>query len=419
MIRQLTKRKGPDTNPVVSPDGSTIAFLGFDDREQGYHVTQLHVMKRDGSDVRVVSGDLDRSVSSPAWSGDGTSLYFRYDDRGRTVIASLEGDTIENIVRDVGGTSLGRPYAGGSFTVARDGSFAYTRCDTSRPADVAVGNIGARDSRLVTRLNEDLLGARDLAPVAERWCKSGHDQKDVQYWVATPPGYDASKRYPLVLEIHGGPFANYGARFAAEIQLYAARGHVVVYANPRGSTSYGREFGNAIHHAYPGYDYDDLMSVVDATIAEYSIDEKRLYVTGGSGGGVLTSWIVGKTRRFRAAVVQKPVINWYSFVLTADAGSFFYRYWFPGFPWEHERHYMKRSPLSLVGKVETPTMLITGEADYRTPMSETEQYYQALKLRKIDAALVRIPDASHGIARRPSNLIAKVEHVLAWFERYR
>ena len=175
-------------------------------------------------------------------------------------------------------------------------------------------------------------------------------------------------------------------------------------------------FGNLIHHAYPGHDYDDLISAVDAAIARGFVDPDRLYVTGGSGGGVLTSWIVGKTDRFRAAVVAKPVINWSSFVLTADFTSFFYRYWFPGPPWEHAEHYHARSPLSLVGNIKTPTMLLTGEADYRTPISESEQLYQALKLRKIETVLVRIPGASHSIDERPSQLIAKALHILAWFD---
>jgi acylaminoacyl-peptidase len=221
------------------------------------------------------------------------------------------------------------------------------------------------------------------------------------------------------LEIHGGPFANYGPRFAAELQLYAAAGYVVLFANPRGSSSYGEEFGNLIHHNYPGQDYDDLMSAVDAVIALGYAKEDSLFVTGGSGGGVLTSWIVGKTNRFRAAVVAKPVINWYSFVLTADNYNFYYKYWFPGFPWDYPEHYLARSPLSLVGNVSTPTMLLQGEADHRTPISESEQYYQALKLRKVDTAMVRIPGASHGIASRPSNLIAKVAYILAWFDKYR
>ncbi|HYT59022.1 MAG TPA: prolyl oligopeptidase family serine peptidase, partial [Haliangiales bacterium] len=230
---------------------------------------------------------------------------------------------------------------------------------------------------------------------------------------------DAQKKYPLTLEIHGGPFANYGDRFTSEIQLFAAAGYVVLYLNPRGSTSYGEEFGNLIHHNYPGQDFDDLMSGVDAVVQRGYIDAGNLFVTGGSGGGVLTSWIVGKTNRFRAAVVAKPVINWYSFVLTSDDYNFFYRYWFPGFPWDHAEHYLKRSPLSLVGNVQTPTMLLTGETDYRTPISESEQFYQALKLRKVDTALVRLPETSHGMDSRPTQVISKVAHILKWFEKYR
>jgi len=262
-------------------------------------------------------------------------------------------------------------------------------------------------------------GNTKLAEIEELWLESSLDGRALQGWIAKPAGLDPGKKYPMILEIHGGPFANYGDRFSAEVQLYAAAGYVVFYMNPRGSTSYGEEFGNLIHHSYPGKDFDDLMSGVDAVIARGYVDPEQLYVTGGSGGGVLTAWIVGHTGRFRAAVSAKPVINWYSFVLTADRYYVFYKYWFSAMPWEDPDQYLKRSPLSYVGNVTTPTMLLTGEVDYRTPMSESEQFYQALKLCRVDTALVRFPGASHGIARRPSQLIAKVAHILGWFERYR
>ena len=234
-----------------------------------------------------------------------------------------------------------------------------------------------------------------------------------------PPGFDPEKRYPLILEIHGGPFADYGDRFGAEMQLYAAAGYVVLYTNPRGSTSYGEEFGNLIHHDYPSHDYDDLMSGVDAVLAKGYVDAEQLFVTGGSGGGVLTAWIVGKTDRFRAAVSAKPVINWTSFVLTSDGTNFFTRYWFAAPPWEKPEEYLRRSPLQYVGNVKTPTMLLTGEQDFRTPISEAEQFFTALKLRKVDTALVRFPGASHELVTRPSQLIAKVSYILAWFEKHR
>ncbi len=418
-IRALTDRRGPDNSPVVSPDGRHIAYVGFDDRQQGFQVIHLYVADREGGEPRRLASDLDRRVQSPAWAADGRGVYFGTTDKGNGKIgyASLDGG-VEMLAADVGGTSLGRPYSGGSFSVAKDGRFAYTLSRPDHPADVAVGQKGNSPRRL-TRLNDDLLAHKELGETEELWWKSSHDGRDIQGWIVKPPGFEAGKKYPLVLEIHGGPFANYGDRFAAEIQLYAAAGYVVMYANPRGSSSYGEEFGNLIHHAYPGNDYDDLMSGIDAAIDQGYVDPENLFVTGGSGGGVLTAWIVGKTARFRAAVSAKPVINWYSFVLTADAYNFFYKYWFPGLPWDHPEHYLARSPLSLAGNVTTPTMLLTGEVDYRTPISESEQFYQALKLRKVDSMLVRVPGASHGIARRPSHLMSKVAYVLGWFEKYR
>ena len=416
-IKPLTKRNGPDNSPTVSPNGKLIAYLGFDDRVQGHQTTHLYVMNRDGSNSRMLLEDLDRGISSLNWNQESKGLYYKYDDQGDTKIGliTLQGKT-QVLASGLGGTSLGRPYSSGSYSVSGNARFAYTLGNSQRPADVATGRRGPTRAKPITALNEDLLGHKQLGKVEEIWYESTFDQRKIQGWIVKPPNFNPAKKYPLLLEIHGGPFSMYCGNFAAEIQLFAAAGYVVLYTNPRGSTGYGEEFGNLIHHNYPGEDYNDLMDGVDAVIARGYVDEESLYVTGGSGGGVLSSWIVGMTPRFRAAVVVKPVINWYSFVLTSDSYSFYYKYWFPGFPWENLEHYMKRSPLSLVGNVVTPTMLMTGEADYRTPMSETEQYYQALKLRKIDTALVRIPDASHGIATRPSNLIAKVAHILKWFE---
>jgi acylaminoacyl-peptidase len=419
-VRALTSRQGPDREPSLSPDGRRVAYLGFDDAFQFYQLTRLYVMARDGGSVRCLTETLDRDVEQPVWAADGRGIFFQYDDRGTTRLAwvSLEGQLVA-LADGVVGSSLDRPYSGGSYSASADGRLAFTLGSPERPADVAIVARGDRQPRRLTRLNDDLLGHRTLGSVEEIRYRSSHDGREMHGWIVRPPGFVAGRKYPLVLEIHGGPVANYGPRFSADVQLYAAAGYVVLYVNPRGSDSYGEEFGNLIHHAYPGDDFFDLMSGVDAAIAGGYVDERNLFVTGGSGGGVLTAWLVGRTDRFRAAVSAKPVINWYSFVLTADMNNFFYRYWFPGFPWEHEAHYMKRSPLALVGNVRTPTMVLTGEEDYRTPMSESEQYYQALKLRRVPMALVRMPGASHDIAARPSQLAAKVTHVLAWFERHR
>jgi len=418
-LTQLTSRNGPDNAPVVSPDGRKIAYLGYDDRYQGYQVTHLYVMDIDGRNSRVVTADFDRDVADPRWANDSRGVYFTFDERGvrKLGITSLDGK-VRTVASGLGGTDLGRPYTSGAFSVAKNGRAAFTHNSTGRPADVAIATANG-DARVLTTLNDDLLGNKTLGAVRELTWKSSKDQRPIQGWVITPPDFDPAKKYPLILEIHGGPFAAYGPNYTSELQLFAAAGYIVLYANPRGSTSYGEEFGNLIHHAYPGDDYDDLMSGVDALIAEGHVDTDNLFVTGGSGGGVLTAWIVGKTDRFRAAVVAKPVINWSSFVLTSDFTPFFYRYWFGAQPWEQPQEYWRRSPLSLVGNVKTPTMLLTGESDYRTPIAESEQYYQALKLRKIDTVMVRIPEASHGMTSRPSNLIAKVDNILAWFGKYR
>jgi len=208
--------------------------------------------------------------------------------------------------------------------------------------------------------------------------------------------------------------------FSTDNQLYAAAGYVVLYTNPRGSTSYGDEFANLIHHKYPGNDYDDLISCVDAAIAQGFVDPNNLFVTGGSGGGVLTAWIVGKTNRFKAAASQKPVINWASLVLTTDGTAFMTKYWFGKTPWEDPQSYWARSPLSLVGSVKTPTLVVVGDQDFRTPLSDSEQYYQALQLAGVPTGLVKVPGASHGgFTARPSQSAAKASAILAWFERYR
>ena len=418
-MTRLTDRKGPDNSLTVSPDGRRIAYLGWDDKKMGYHRTRLYVMNSDGSDRRELLASLDRDIAQPAWSADGERLFFRYDDLGDTVLAvtDLQGEMVE-LVRGLGGKSLGRPYSGADIAVGGNDVYAYTSGNTARPADISVGQLGSEKQKQLTFSKENLLAHRELAEVEAFWVKSSADGRDIQGWIAKPPGFDPEQQYPMILEIHGGPFTNYGFRFSTEVQLYAAAGYVVVYVNPRGSTSYGEEFGNLIHHAYPSQDYDDLMSAVDAVIERGYIDTDELYVTGGSGGGVLTAWIVGKTDRFRAAVVAKPVINWASFVLYADNPPYFSRYWFADMPWEDYESYWRRSPLSLVGNVSTPTMLLTGEADLRTPIAETEQYYQALKLRGVDTAMVRMPGAYHGIARRPSQLIGKVNAILEWFERH-
>jgi len=419
-ITALTDRDGPDYSPAISPDGRQIAYVGFDDKVQTYQVSRLYIMNEDGSGKREIQTDLDRSIASPKWDAEGDGLYFMYDDKGNTKIGhvTLNGQSTL-IAEDVGGTTVARPYGGGSFSKSKGDRIVYTHTTPYHPSEMAVLNKGEEEVKLITHLSDPVLKNRTLGKVEEIWYKSSVDQRDIQGWIVKPPFFDASKTYPLLVENHGGPISNYGDRFSPEVQLYASDGFVVFYPNPRGSTGYGEEFGNLLYHDYPGDDYQDVMDGVDAVLAQGNVSEDSLFVTGGSAGGIMTAWMIGKNNRFRAAAVIKPVMNWISKTLTADNyyGYAYSRY--PGQPWEEMETYWKYSPISLVGNIETPTLVMVGMEDRRTPLSEAKQLYHALKLRKIETALVQVPGAYHFIANRPSQLITKVEHILAWFDKYR
>jgi dipeptidyl aminopeptidase/acylaminoacyl peptidase len=410
-LTQLTHRFGPNAEPTVSPDGRMIAYVGFDER--------LYVMDVNGAHPHALTDGLDRSVGSPQWSGDGRSLYVQYDDHGVGKLARVFLDgRVQPIAAGMSGAELDRPYTGGEFSVSNGGLVAFTQGAPDEPGDLAVSR-GGSVTRL-TRLNDSLFYGKALGHVEALPVKSSFDGKAIDAWMIIPPNFDPSKKYPLILEIHGGPFAAYGPVFTSELQLYAAAGYVVVYGNPRGSTSYGFDFADTINDNYPSHDYDDLMSVVDTAIGKGFVDPNNLFVTGGSGGGLLTAWIVGKTGRFKAAVAQKPVINWTSEVLTVDFYIDQATNWFNKMPWEDNAEYWRRSPLSLVGNVTTPTMVMVGAEDRRTPGSEAEQFYQALQLRKVPTLLVRVPGASHhALAERPSQEAAEASAILAWFERYK
>ena len=419
-ITVLTDSPGPDSSPVASPDGKYIAYRGYTDKVQAHQVSELRLMQADGSGKRVLTADLDRSVSGLKWDAKSKGIYFTYDDKGNSKIGyvTLAGD-VSKLADNLGGTSIGRPYGGGSFSVSKEGKLAYTFTRPEFPADIAVVEKRGQAPKRITRLNQGLLDHRNLGKVEEIWYSSSVDGRDIQGWIVYPPNYDPGKKYPFLVENHGGPISNYGDRFTAEIQLYAAAGYIVFYPNPRGSTSYGEEFANLLYNNYPGDDYQDVMDGVDACIAKGIAHEDQLFVTGGSAGGIMTAWMIGKNNRFEAAVVAKPVVNWISKTLVADNYFYYANSRYPGQPWENFEGYWKFSPLSLVGNIETPTMVMVGMNDLRTPPSEAKQLYHALKLRKVETVLVEIPEASHGIANRPSNLITKVAHTLAWMDKYR
>ncbi len=417
-IAALTSRKGPDLAPDVSPDGRQIAFLGFDDSPKAFEQTNIYVMDASGGPARRVAPGLDRSIDQIQWSADGRSLLAAYEEAGAVTVARIGLDgSVRPITRDVADSGFDRPYAGGGFSAARGGAIAFVSGSVDRPTDVAIAGNGP--ARKLTSLNMLTLGAKRLATMRTLDVRAP-DGSPVPSWLLLPPTYQPGQRVPLILEIHGGPYAAYGPHFSTDYQLYASAGYAVLYTNPRGSTGYGQAFADGIEKTYPGSNYDDLMAAVDGAIAAGFADPDNLFVTGGSGGGILTAWIIGKTNRFRAAASQKPVINWTSMALTADGPTFFGPYWLGALPWENPTAYWARSPLSQMAKVKTPTLVVVGSEDYRTPVSEAEQLYTALKLQRVPTALVKVPDASHGgIAARPSQSAAKASAIIAWFDKYR
>ena len=417
-LRQLTSQPGVESNPKVSPDGRRVAFLKTDAIRDPFVPTNVYLMDLDGGGLRNLTQGLDRRAGSVEWLSR-NEIAYTFQNRGENHIGVVSTSGNRRVaVEGIGGTTVGRPYVSGTYDAGAGGALVYTKGSATRPADL-YADVAGRSVRL-TALNEDLLAHRDLGELRSFTYASSLDGREIQGWMITPPGYEEGKTYPLILEIHGGPHLAYGPHFSAELQRMAAAGYVVIYDNHRGSIGYGSEFANLLKFKYSSPDdFADHMSAVDWAIENGFADERNLFIAGGSAGGIATAYAIGLTDRFNAAMAAKPVINWVSKVLTADSYIGQIQNQFPGPPWEHLDHYWERSPLSLVGNVTTPTMLITGEVDYRTPISETEQFYQALQLRRVPSVMVRIPGSNHGIASRPSRLNAKTDYTLAWFEKYR
>lgn len=416
-LKQLTSMPGQENSAVFSPDGKYLAFVWGNNEKVPYTNGKLKLMDWRSGEIKDLTKTLDRDVENPQWL-DNSSLVIQFDDKGKRTLASVSlSGKLEQITDELSGAGLPQPYLSGEYSVANE-VIAFTRGNAQRPADVAV--IANGKTRTLTALNEDVLGHKKLGQVHEINYKSSFDGEPIQGWYITPPDFDPTKKYPMMLEIHGGPHLAYGPHFSAEMQRFAKEGYVVFYDNHRGSSSYGERFAMLLHGKYSSpEDYADHDSGVNAMIDLGFIDKDNLFIAGGSAGGIATAYAVGLTQRYKAAAVVKPIINWLSKVLTGDSYLYQTFHQFPGVPWENVEHYWKRSPLSLVGNVTTPTMLMTGEADRRTPISESEQFYQALKIRKVDTVMVRIPGSPHGIANKPSRMITKIEYILAWFNQYK
>ena len=415
-IRELVATPGSWARPTISPDGKTVAFTGYPHSEKTHTVSDLYVIPLQGGEMKKISGDYDRDPIDLHWSSDSAGLYFDAEDHGsrNTQFAAVAGGGVKAVTTGVHVLTMD--------SASSDLVAAGTVTDFDNPPDVVTYNLRRHsgdnpgDMKKLTNVNAGLLNGMQLAKTEEINFTSSGGAK-VQGWLVKPPEFDANKKYPLILEIHGGPFSMYSVAFNYMFQNFAANDFVVLYVNPRGSTGYGSGFSGGIDHNYPGPDYDDLMAGVDATVAKGFVDTTHMTVSGCSGGGVLSSWVIGHTDRFAAAAVRCPVIDWLSMTGNTDIPLFTYSF-FPKPFWEDPMPWLAHSSVMSVGKVTTPTLLMTGVLDRRTPMPQTEEYYAALKVRGVPVRLLQFEGEYHGTGSKPSNFIRTQLYMMSWFKRY-
>lgn len=417
---------------ALSPDGKQLAMIGAVRQPiRSYSQPDLWVMDMTaGAKPRNLTASFDYDIASgltgdnvaprggggnlPVWSPDGRSVIIGYAKEGKANVGSF--DVTSGKLTDI---TTGNHSVVNFRTVPDTSKFALLISTPTRIGDLYWLDKAGTQPKQLTRLNDELFSKLNLTEPEEIWHNS-FDGKKIQVWVQKPPDFDPNKKYPLILNIHGGPHAAYGFIFDHEFQWMAARGYVVLYPNPRGSTTYGQEFGNIIQHNYPGDDYKDLMAGVDELIKRGYIDEKKLAVTGGSGGGLLTNWTIGQTTRFAAAVSQRDIASWTDWWYTADF-TLFHPTWFKAPPFEDPEDYRRRSPITYVNKIQTPLMLILGEVDWRTPTGPGgEAMFRALKYRKIPTVMVRFPNESHELSRsgQPWHRIERLQHIVGWFDKW-
>jgi len=419
-------------NLSLSPDGKQIAFIASTTQPiNSYTQPDLWIVDlTPNAKPRNLTANFDfdvgdgvfgdnaapraGGVNSPLWTPDGHSLIEICGKEGKTILASFDVESSAETDLTHGNQAVLR------FCAPADRSkIVYTLSSPTRINDLFITDRIGGEPRQLTHVNDALFSQLNLTDPEEISYKT-FDGKTIQAWVQKPPDFNPAKKYALILNIHGGPHAAYGYIFEHEFQWMAAKGYVVLYPNPRGSTTYGQDFGNIIQYHYPGDDYKDLMAGVDDVVRRGYIDDKRLGVTGGSGGGLLTNWVVGQTNRFAAAVSQRDIATWEAWWYSSDF-TLFQPNWFKAPPFDDEQDFKARSPLTYIKNVKTPMMFILGEADYRTPPGAGgEQMFRALKFRKIPAVMVRFPNESHELSRsgQPWHRIERLQNIVGWFDHW-
>ncbi len=393
--RQITRHAGPDEAPAPSPDGRRIAWIAREPKAQSYVIAKLYVSNADGSRAKVLAGALGRDASHLQWSNDSRTVYFLADDRGATHVYAARND---GSVRQV----THAPERLRGFSLADNGRAVTVRQTSTAPAELVTFpvDLPAKPVKLAAA-NAALLAQRDLGALEE--IQYASDGKTIQAWTVKPPAFDAAKKYPLLVDVDDAPRRMCGVEFRLRAQVFAARGFVVLCANPRGTPGYGEEFGNLIRSRFPGDDFDDLMRGVDHLIAQGYIDPARLAISGG----LLAAWAIGHTARFHAAVVRHAIADWVTDVAHAPDGLYRAAAWMGAMPWDDPDHYVKHSPVYFAANFRTPTLVLAGDPD-----PGAEELFFALQARKVDSALVRL-----GQAARPSQVILEWEAMLGWLEK--
>lgn len=428
-VEQITDRRGPDDGPIADRNSNLIAWTGNDvgNPRRMHSTNRLYVMRPDGSGRRELTASFDRNVgelqgTDAAWlhgvgrrvafAPDGKNLLFLSSDRGLTQLyqVGVNGGDVKLIPNQMRGEMR-------EFSVAKNGKLAAIFGSPTQPYEIWTTDQAGKTWRKRTNHAMPELGEPQLAPYEELWFDS-YDGKKIQGWLIKPSGFDPSRKYPLILYVHGGPNAMYGENFYHEMQVLAGAGYVVFLTNPRGSTGYGQDFANIVQYRHPIDDSGDLLAAADAAAALGYIDEKRMGLIGGSGGGTLTAWTVAHSDKFAAAVAERPVTNFHSLIGSSDGGLFFSRLWFRDFPWRDPNPYLERSPLSFVENVTTPVMVIQSIEDYRTTMDQGLQFYDSLKMLGKEARLVLFPISSHSLSRNgpPNQRVERLELILQWFD---
>ena len=438
-MRVVADIAGPIAQFREGADGRIAAVGGIRSAKPNtYETNDLLLFEGAGTDPsserasrspRVLTQDLDLHVGEginsdqhPPRGGGELPLAFTAGGKGIVFVHARRGaahlshcDLATGRVEDLTGPD--QEVIAGS--VSADGRrVALTLGSVRTPGDLFVYEV---ERRVLTRLwgaNDELLANAPLADV-EMFEYPSFDGRKIQAWLVKPAGFDPKRKYPLVLEIHGGPHTAYGVGFFHEFRVLAAAGYLVLYTNPRGSTSYGQEFADCIQYRFPGDDYKDLIAGVEHVVARGCVDESRMGVTGGSGGGLLTNWIVCQTHRFAAAITQRCVADWSAMWSTCDF-SLFQPFWFRGAPWEDPKDFAERSPVTHLAKVETPLMVIHSEEDWRTPIGQGEAMFRGLLYRKVPTVMVRFPGENHELSRSgtPSRRVQNQQHIRRWFDHW-